>query len=279
MVKKSLAKTPRILPARLKTVMASAGLIALIFGVISGIVGMFHSARFIQNGFDLLSYAQYPIIIIGGASIGAVYAYFAKLKDLQLLVSVSFALITYIVYFFIDFFRILFLNFNQSIEYPLSMYIYVLMPFTSLLLLAGSALLASVYKNKSKLYRWAPWGVAAVFVFQQVTTVLASFVFTNNDYSGVALPLLVISLFTMPLSVAIASYFLLAKISTRGVRAFSATFIGLVFSLVTQSSWSFIFNPGSEYVAVFTGVAFIASLSFAATLLFFMRRALTRSVK
>lgn len=261
--------------SQLEKILAITGLLVIIIGCVANIYGVYNNLRFINDStLTFLYYSRYVLLLGGGFALGYLIT---KKRENKLFAAVFYATLTLALSLLIDIVRIVLFTLG-GISDLLGDMLFFGAPILSLVAAMIVATLSHIRKDRDILNRLTKTTLIAAFFIYELFMLATSVYFhvAKDALHDTSVPTLVLvgSLLTLPLVIALVSYLLLNKIKTRIDRLFYATFIATLYAALTIVLWELRTDASADATYIFNAAVSVVTLVFAGVLLWLTRKAL-----
>ena len=269
--------------APLEKILTYAGLAVIALAIVATIFGTINNVRFIQNPpLHLLYYLRLIILLVGGFAVGYFItrkkAGFSKHDRLFIgVVFASFAALLYELTFFLQSSipRLM----GDTFSYPWSALLFFTAPLTALALTALFAYINQRGQLKTTFSRTSKITLLALFILTQGYNFGFSIYMLIrhglHDDTTVTLLTNIFGYLALPLTIAIVSYLLLNRVTSRLQRVFYAVIISTLYATLTYSLWEFRTDASVEATNNFIIVQSTINILFVGILLWRARKAVS----
>ena len=267
----------------LEKILTTAGLSLLGLTLLATIFGVWKNWSFVTNPDPILNsiyYCRYLLLLGGGFMIGYAFVSLARDKKqpvARIFNAVVYGLLAFVIYNLLDVLRVLVRDIFGTLPYPWEKILFMGGPIIALLVLLGIAI---IIKSPTLPHLRLKRTFVVLFVVQQISTVVLAL--SNNFGNTVppygSLETLLIGVITLPLFIAAVAYIVLNNVKGRLTRAFYSSVIGVIYAAVSIIVWEFRTNPEAGATTIFSIIATIASLTAAALVVLYTRKAVVYTI-
>lgn len=260
---------------QLEKILTIAGVLLVVVGCIANIYSIYNNLRFINNEtMSWLYYSRYLLLLGGGFALGYLIT---KKPDNKLFGAVFYVSLAMALSLLIDTVRIVLYSLLGNLPESLGDWLFFGAPVLTILGVMLVGFISHVRKDRSVLNRFTKLTLIAAFLAYELYTLAASiYFFIAGDAAydtSVPTSVLVGSLLTLPLVIALISYLLLGKIKSRLDRLFYASFIATLYAALTLVLWEFRTDASAEATYAFSTVVSIITILYGGIILWLTRKA------
>jgi hypothetical protein len=259
---------------RLEQILVVAGIAAIGLATIANLFGAWNNRSFISDPLDVIYYYRYIILLGGGFAIGYALSRLRQPKKQPgsaLFYGIASGLLVFILADLLDVLRILIVNPLFTPSYPWGKFIFIGTTLIALLLL----IIISFFTSRK-----APTAnrsfiaiVISTFILGQASIIALGFVQSSDALiTEQSVWILLLGIVTAPLFIAVASYSLLNNIKEFSLRAFYATIIAALYSVILMTTWEFRTNPEAGATETFGLIVTVFSFASVAIILLCARK-------
>ncbi|MFZ1301171.1 MAG: hypothetical protein WAQ27_01150 [Candidatus Microsaccharimonas sp.] len=267
-------------------VLIISGLLSLLLTMLATVFSFAANNSYIFDFIDAVYYARFIVIILGGFTVGAIFAYFSRKKQSKKVqktinltfTGLSFGLLAYSLYILYDYIRVLTQPFYGDPGYPWGKLIFEGAPLAALLTVLVLAIILHLKgRIVSASERWFEKVFVGVFI-AQIAAALVSLVFILQyaEMSDMTLLIGLLNVIVSPLAIAAVAYFSFKAIKQKTTRLFVSSYIAMLYAFVQSLGWEFRTNPEYQATLIFSTVLTVVTYLGAMAVIFLYRRALLK---
>ncbi len=266
-----MKKKQTIVLSSVESILTIAGISLVSLGIFANLASVPNNLQYINDGFDMVYYYRYIILLGGGFLIG-ILAGLRKSKLLQdkLFRGAVYALIAMSLYAVLDSARLML---TQDLAYPWGKVVFSGLPLVALLL--ALVIAATAELKAATLSTFAKNASIFLFLFGQVYLVGAAFLFVPDGAmyrtDTITIVLSAAYYITHPLVIALLAYLLLGAVKHRIDRLFYGMFIGAFGAYLSLVLWEFRTDPTVTATNIFSAFV-LAIVATSSTLLILKAR-------